>query len=689
MTDVPASSSAPRYLVCNCERTMELDGAKLAADLGLEGPVKVHSSLCRQELEDYGSALASGEQVVLACTQEAPLFSELADEQGKMAPHFVNIRERAGWCRNKTGAQSKIAALLADATYETAPTGLLPVTSNGVCLVYGAGQAALDVAEKLASRLSVSLILTDAEDVIPPSTVQVPIYRGKISGLRGSLGRFEVMVDGYAPALPSSKDKLEFVMARDGAASKCDLVFDMTGGQALVSDPDRRDGYLRADPSRPAEVAEAMLAASDLIGEFEKPLYVGYNADICAHGRNQQVGCNNCGSVCPTGAIASAGDIVDVDAGICGGCGSCASVCPSGAISYRYPQANDIVARVQNMISVYTKAGGTEPVILFHDSSHGADLIAACARFGGGLPVNVLPVGLYSVTQIGHDSLLGCLAAGAAHVMLLANPKLADELLPLRQELELSGRLVEGLGLGGLSARFSIIEANEPDAFEEALNADKGDAPLVAPQSFSVLGTKREVARAALAKLREVASEQPDMIALTDHAPYGRISINTEGCTLCLACVSCCPANALADNPDQPQVAFTEAACVQCGLCAKTCPERVIALEPRFNFQTEAMTPVVLNQEEPFECVECGRPFGVKSTVEAVVAKLQGNNPMFQSEDRVRLIKMCDDCRIQQMAGDENPMASNARPAVRTTEDYLKAEAEAKATGKKPEDFLS
>src|SRR5690606_17882687 len=100
---------------------------------------------------------------------------------------------------------------------------------------------------------------------------------------------------------------------------------DLSGGKPLFSDR-RRDGYVHADPANPAAVAKAMFKVSDLVGEFEKPRYVEFDATICAHARSQKVCCTNCLDSCPTGAISPAGDHVAVDPGICGGCGTCSAV---------------------------------------------------------------------------------------------------------------------------------------------------------------------------------------------------------------------------------------------------------------------------------------------------------------------------------------------------------------------------
>jgi molecular chaperone DnaK len=69
---------------------------------------------------------------------------------------------------------------------------------------------------------------------------------------------------------------------------------------------------------------------------------------------------------------------------------------------------------------------------------------------------------------------------------------------------------------------------------------------------------------------------------------------------------------------------FAEDACVQCGLCKATCPEKVISLKPQIDFRAATAMARIIKQEEPAECIRCGKPFGVKSSVERVIAKLEG-----------------------------------------------------------------
>jgi ferredoxin len=130
---------------------------------------------------------------------------------------------------------------------------------------------------------------------------------------------------------------------------------------------------------------------------------------------------------------------------------------------------------------------------------------------------------------------------------------------------------------------------------------------------------------------------------------------------------------ALRDNPDLPMLRFVEDACVQCGLCQATCPEHVITLTPRIDFRAGTAPPRVLKEEEPFCCIRCNKPFGVKSTIERVVAKLEGKHWMYPGgSHRVELIKMCDDCRVAAVTEENFDPHGVPERRVRTTDDYLR-----------------
>ena len=195
------------------------------------------------------------------------------------------------------------------------------------------------------------------------------------------------------------------------------------------------------------------------------------------------------------------------------------------------------------------------------------------------------------------------------------------------------------------------------------------------PASFLPMGAKRDVLKFALHELHRIAPMPQDVVALPAGTPFGAVEIDVEGCTLCLSCVSACPTGALSDDPESPKLRFTEDVCVQYGLCKATCPEKVITLVPRLDFRHDAASPRLLKEEEPFHCIRCGKPFGVKSTIERVIAKLADRHWMYQdSAARLNVLKMCEDCRVLAATEqDFDPYGAPERPRPRTTDDYLRA----------------
>jgi ferredoxin len=178
----------------------------------------------------------------------------------------------------------------------------------------------------------------------------------------------------------------------------------------------------------------------------------------------------------------------------------------------------------------------------------------------------------------------------------------------------------------------------------------------------------------AFRELHRVAPAPVDVVPLPPGAPFGTITVDTDACTLCLACVSACPADALGDNPDRPMLRFTESLCVQCGLCAATCPEDAITLTPQIDFPAWSTPRRVLNEDEPFHCTSCGKAFGTRAAIDRVREKLDAHW-MFsgaEGERRRRVLEMCDDCRVQAVMNESFDPHDLGTRVVRTTDDYLR-----------------
>ena len=665
-------------LVCSCEKTMPLDADAIGR--GCRGAqVQTANQLCRAEIERFRAAVAEGGALTVGCTQEAPLFSEVAGD-ATAAISFANVRETAGWSADAAHAGPKMAALLAVAAEPVPDIPFVPLSSEGVALIYGTDERAIEAGKLLAEQLDITVLISRPKALAAPRVTEFPVVRGTIKSVKGHLGAFEIAVDDYAAPTPSSRGELTFGAPRDGAVSRCDLVLDLTGGAPLFSAPELRDGYLRADPGDPAAVLRAVLKARDLVGSFDKPRYITFTADLCAHSRSNIVGCHRCLDLCPAGAITPAGDQVAIDPQVCAGCGQCAAACPTGAAAYALPPADTLMRKLRVLLTTYREAGGARPIVLLHDEAHGIELIDALARYGDGLPANVLPLAVNEVTQVGLEAVAAAFAYGASALRFLLRGKPRHDVAGLRKTVALAEPVLRGLGFG--DHRVATIETDDPDALGEALRAMAPLEPAPKPASFMPAGGKRDVLRLALRELHRASPAPSDIVPLSEGAPFGTVELNVEGCTLCFACVSACPTGALMADTERPMLRFTEDACVQCGLCQATCPEKVITLKPQIDFRAATAAARVLKEEEPFACIRCSKPFGVRSTIERVSAKLEGKHWMFKgSARRLDVIKMCEDCRVAVMAEQDFDPYGAPRPLPRTTEDYLREREEKQRGG--------
>ena len=530
------------------------------------------------------------------------------------------------------------AACAAAALTECQPAAAVSYQSAGTLLIVGAKTGALAAAEILqgCGNLTCTLLVPEQGQSGRTESASTTLLRGTVTTLAGHLGRFRVQLES-----PAATAALQ--VATGKTEGYFDLVLDLSSPPLLRSEI-LPPGYYA--PPDAAALQQALQELPTLVGEFEKPRYFRYNASICAHGRSAITACTRCLDSCPTDAIISIGDSIQVDPKLCQGAGSCATVCPTGAISYGYPQLGDTLQRLRTLLRTYRQEGGTEAVLLLHDAEDGRRRLEAVAQQ---LPENVIPFEIEELGSAGMDTWLAALAYGASALWLLATPGLpASVMTAIVTQLNIARTILEGMGY---PADVLQISGQDSEALLQLLNSRLAEfAPAHA--EFAALDEKRTVIRLAVDHLYEQAPAPRPLVSLPAGSPFGEVEVSAERCTLCMACVSQCPANALSAGDEKPQLKFIEANCVQCGLCCRSCPEDAIAASPRFLYDAVKRNRMrVLNEEEPFCCIRCGKAFATRSVIERITQKMKGH-PLF-SGDALARISMCDDCRVKAIYEDE------------------------------------
>ena len=520
--------------------------------------------------------------------------------------------------------------------------------SEGRLLIIGPADEAWPIAEQLKGELQCTMLATSPPSEVPDKAPPGRYLDGRPQELTGYLGTFTLKVEVDRGRV------LEAGPAFGIDPGTFDLVLDLDGSADSGAD-EPPVGYYRVRSE--ADLERALAELPEMKGNFQKPRFFAYNPDICAHGERGLNGCRKCVDACATGAVFSIGEKVEVDPYLCQGCGSCVTVCPSGAMRYAAPSSEDLLDSARRLLVDFREEAGADSpapdVLLYSEESAVPTLVAMASD----LPEHVLPVAVEDVGSVGADTWLSLLAYGAGRVVLLTGPEPAPTMIDATgRQMEIYRVILDGMG-DDLSAQRLVLQAGQLDS---EVVADPLPRLVQRPATHAALGTKREIIRQALAHLHDYAAGAvSETIDLPSAAPFGEIQVDGDACTLCMACVSVCPVSAIQGGGELPQLHFREEQCVQCGMCETACPEDAISLKARLHFPAHlAPEPRLLNEEEMHHCDGCGKPFATRKMMDSMMRRLKGHW-MFQDEEALSRIRLCEDCRIQRLYEDEGGLVAH------------------------------
>ena len=319
-----------------------------------------------------------------------------------------------------TDGAARARALAQARSATVAPTGLVTYASSGRLAIIGPTAESSPVAERIGDALESVLVAPPGDEPGAGDSGGARVIHAAITEVEGHLGAFTLRAEGDGAPIVVAPSPLT-------GGKPFDIVIDLRPEPALAHEI-LPPGYFAPRGDR-AALAAAIEQATDLVGEFEKPRYFGYDPDICAHGASGIRGCTRCLDACPTGAIRSIGERVEVDPYLCQGAGVCASACPTGAITYAYPPPEGQLAALRAALVAYREAGGHSPTLLFHDAEAGAQGWARVAREA---PEAVIPWEVEEIGSVGMDAWTACIAWGARVVLFV--PEQVPE--SVRRELD-------------------------------------------------------------------------------------------------------------------------------------------------------------------------------------------------------------------------------------------------------------
>ena len=360
------------------------------------------------------------------------------------------------------------------------------------------------------------------------------------------------------------------------------------------------------------------------IANYEYKKFTVYDKDICQYNERREEICSKCEEVCPTVAIIKddANKHLHFSQIDCLGCGGCISVCPSGALDYA-PMNRESISQMSKQLK------GHIPLVVPEKMN--------IKELNVSIKENVLPFAIEGEKFLHEGTFLTLLQESGAQVIFYSDflSKGSKEAISILNQ-------VYQLKYNKEAILVAMNEEELQEAIEKVSFVENSYFPLNEGES-----RKREIFAIRLEHI--VGQEDLGVVHTGPHVHYAHVKVNEDKCTLCLSCVGACNVAALIADTSDNTLRLNPSLCTACGYCEPSCPEPdclsieqdVIKLNPAW-FKEE-----ILAQDELFACVECGKEFATKKSIEKIAAMM---GPLFASNPiKERTLYCCEDCKPKLM----------------------------------------
>ncbi len=377
------------------------------------------------------------------------------------------------------------------------------------------------------------------------------------------------------------------------------------------------------------EIRSLIYAASkqehfyDELGELSCTSFISYNQSSCDYADRRGEVCLKCFHVCPSETIQKdeTSKKLFLNHESCINCGACVSVCPTGSMDFASLHRESFL-QIASMFK--------DKIILILSSQIELESLEVS------LPKGVVPMVL-DTKVLDETHLLTLLQQSGANVVFYTQK-------PPKALVEIS--LFINAIYQKRFAQDAIFLASNVDELSNALSK----ASLIDGSFFSLadpLLQKRQISSKRLNFL--VGEEDFGAIKTPVFANYAKISVDEDKCTLCLSCAGACKSGALSIDQKTNSLLFNASLCTGCGYCDASCAESCMDVQRgELKLNPNSFTPQVLASDELFKCVECGKEFATKKSVEKIASML---SVAFSSDElKQRSLYCCADCKAKLMS---------------------------------------